>query len=176
MAVNLNLLPPELAVSKNLGRALKTLRALGVIGVAAFLIFAVGLGILFIVSTINLNGLNTNVNQLKSQVSAQEASEQQIIILKDRIAKIVEAKAVPSALKTIVNVDAFLSDLSPDSTINQFNAGSTKADISMSFKSNADLTSFLQAVSVSSFKSVILSSFSYSPSQDYSVGVSLGGQ
>jgi hypothetical protein len=177
MAVNFNLLPPELAVSKSLGRVLKTLRALGVISIAVFLVFAVGLGILFIISTISLNSLNNSISQQESQVSADEASEQQIIILKDRIAKISQAKLVPSALKSVINFDTLLSNLSPDSTISQFNADSSKVDISMGFKSNSDLTAFLQAVTTSKlFKSVILSSFGYGPSQGYSVGMSITGQ
>lgn len=174
MAVNLNLLPPELAVSKSLGRVLKTLRALGVISIAVFLVFAVGLGIFFIISTISLGNLNSSISQHESQISAQESSEQQIIILKDRIAKISQAKSTPSALKTVTNFDTLLTNLSPDSTISQFNADSSKADISMGFKSNPDLTSFLQAVTTSKlFKSVILSSFGYGPNQGYSVGVTL---
>jgi hypothetical protein len=177
MAVNLNLLPPELAVSKSLGRALKTLRALSVISIAVFLIFAVGLGIFFIISSISLSGLNASVSQHESQISAQESSEQQIVVLKDRIAKISQAKSVPSALKTVTNVDTLLSNLSPDFTISQFNADSSKADISMGFKSNSDLTAFLQAATSSKlFKSVILSSFGYGPSQGYSVGISLSEQ
>jgi hypothetical protein len=177
MAVNLNLLPPELAVSKSLGKVLKTLRALGVISIAVFLIFAVGLGILFIISTISLNNLNSSISQHESQISAQEASEQQIIILKDRIAKISQAKAVSSALKTVTNFETVLANLSPDSIISQFNADSSKADISMGFKSNSDLTAFLQAVTTSKlFNSVILSSFGYGPSQGYSVGINIAEQ
>jgi Tfp pilus assembly protein PilN len=177
MAVNLNLLPPELAVSKSLGKVLKTLRALGVISIVVFLVFAVGLGILFIISTISLSSLNNSISQHESQISAQEASEQQIIILKDRIAKISQAKSTPSALKTVTNFDTVLANLSPDSTISQFNADSSKVSVSMGFKSNSDLTAFLQAVTTSKFfKSVILSSFGYGPTQGYSVGISLSEQ
>jgi hypothetical protein len=177
MAVNLNLLPPELAVSKSLGKVLKTLRALGVISIVFFLIFAVGLGIFFIISTISLNNLNNSISLHESQISAQEASEQQIVILKDRIAKISQAKSVPSALKTVTNFDTVLVNLSPDSTISQFNADSSKADISMNFKSNLDLTTFLQAITTSKlFNSVILSSFGYGPSQGYSLGINITKQ
>lgn len=174
MPVNLNLLPPELAVSKNLGNALKTLRALGVIAIAVFLISAIGLGVFFVVSTISLNTLNTSVNQLESQVSAQEASEQQLIILKDRIAKITKAKDSPSAVKTITNVDALLSGLSADSSITQFNADPLRAEMTINFKSNSDLTAFVRSVSATKlFGSIDLSSFGFSPVAGYLVGINL---
>jgi uncharacterized membrane protein YhiD involved in acid resistance len=177
MAVNLNLLPSELAVSKNLGKALKTLRALGIISIVAFLIFAVGLTIFFVVSTISLNGLNNSISQHKAQVAAQESSEQQIVALKDRISKIENAKSTPNALKTITDLDSLLTGLSTGSTINELDADSIKATMSLNIKSNDDLTAFLQAVSASKvFTSGIVSSFSFGPSLGYSIGVTLTGQ
>jgi hypothetical protein len=174
MPVNLNLLPPELAVSKSLGTVLKTIRALSVIAVAAFLVSVTGIVIYFVVGTINLNSLNANINQLKSQVTAQEASEQQIILLKDRIAKIEQAKAAPSALSTATKVDSFLANISAGSVINQFDADPAKADITLNLKSNADLTEFIQGVSSSTlFGSIDLSSFGFNPATGYLVGLSM---
>ena len=103
MSIDFNLLPPDLFISKNLSRALKSVRALGVISIAAFLVFAIGVGAYFVFSTITLNGLTKNIDQLKTKVTAQEISEQQIILLKDRLTYIAAAKSSASALNNIIN-------------------------------------------------------------------------
>jgi hypothetical protein len=143
--------------------------------VVLFLLFSAGLGGFFVINNISLNSLNQNVSQLENQISAQETSEQQIVVLKDRVTKIEQAKSSPSALKTITDVNSVLANLSAGTSVSQFNANPTKADLSMSFTTNADLESFIQSFSGSSlpFGSAVLTSFGYSPSSGYQVGVSL---
>jgi len=173
MPVNLNLLPSELSVSKNLNSFLKTLRALGVIGVAAFLVFALGLGVFFIVSTISLNGINANVTKLRSQVSALQKSEQQIILLKDRIAKIASIKTMPNSLPGLTAIKPFLSDLSDNSSINEMSISPTAITLSENIKTKADISSFIKSFQSSDvFKSVSLTSFNFNPSNGYSVEIS----
>lgn len=175
MPDNLNLLPPELAVSKNLAGILKTIRALSVIAVVLFLVFSIGLGIFFIINNISLGALNKDVTQLESQISSQETSEQQIVILKDRVAKIETAKSSPSAIKTISDVEGVLAGLSPGTTISQFNADTGRADLSMAFTTNSDLQLFIQNFSASSlpFGSIVMTTFGYSPLSGYLVGVTV---
>jgi hypothetical protein len=169
---NLNLLPPELAVSKNLNSFLKTVRALGVIGIAAFLIFGVGVGAYFIFATISLNGINANVTKLTSQVSAQQKSEQQIVLIKDRLAKIASIRSLPDSLSNQKAIEPFLSDLSADSSLRELNIDPTFVLLSMNIKTNSDLSTFLESFQSSDvFKTVNLVSFSLSSSNGYSVEI-----
>lgn len=173
MAVNLNLLPPELAVSKSLGKFLKTVKALGVIGVAAFLVFGVGIGAFFIVSTISLNRINANIKVLKNQVSAQQKSEQQVILLKDRIAKIASIQSIPDSLSNLTATEPFLIDLSGSMSVNQMAVSPTSVSLSLNLKTNSDLSTFLESLQTSDvFKTVSLTTFNFSPSIGYSVEVS----
>jgi hypothetical protein len=172
MAVNLNLLPPELAVSKSLGKFLKTVRALGVIGIAAFLVFGVGIGVFFIVSTISLNGINANIKVLKNQVSAQQKSEQQIILLKDRIAKIAYLQSLPSSLQSLAVIQPFLSGLSANIKIVQMSVDSKGTTMSVNILSSADLSQFLDLFKSSdAFSNVSLISFSFNQSTGYSIEI-----
>ena len=172
MPVNISLLPPELTVSKNLNNLLKTLKALGVIGVAAFLFFGIGVGVFFITSSISLNNISANVAKLKGQVSAQQKSEQQIILLKDRIAKANSVYALPSSLPDLAAIEPYLANLSVSTSINQMTFETGSIGLSVNLKTNSDLGTFIESLRSSSiFKSVSLSSFSYSPSSGYSVEV-----
>jgi hypothetical protein len=173
MAVNLNLLPPELAVSKSLGNIIKTVRALGVIGIAAFLVFGAGIGIFFIISTISLNGINSNIKSLEAQISAQQKSEQQIILLKNRIAKIAAVQTTPSSLPSLTVIEPFLSALSANTSIGQMAINPKGSTISLSFGNNTDLSQFLNSIKSSpAFSTVNVTSFSFSPATGYQLEIS----
>ncbi len=173
MPIKLNLLPPELAVGKDIRGAIKTLRALGVIGVAAFLIFGIGVGVYFITSTINLNGINARIAKLTSEVSAQQKSEQQVILLKDRIAKIASVQKLPNSLPNKKLIEPFLSNLSATSSVREMTISPTSINLSIDLGTNSDLSSFITSLQSSKvFKTVSLSSFNLSPKTGYSVEIS----
>ncbi|MCX6705445.1 MAG: hypothetical protein NT162_03890 [Candidatus Woesebacteria bacterium] len=172
MPVKLNLLPPELAVSKSLGQLLKTIKALGVIGIAAFLVFGAGVGAFFIISTISLNGINANVAKLTSQVSAQQKSEQQIVLVKNRIAKVATIQGLPNSLTNLELINPFLVNLPPTSSINQMSIDSGSVSLSVNFITNSGLSAFIDSLQSSdTFKLVNLTSFSFSPSTGYAIEI-----
>lgn len=177
MPVNLNLLPPELSVSKSLNKLLKTIKALGVIGIVAFLVFAVGLGAFFVINTISLNNLNSDIASLKSQVVSQQKSEQSMILLKDRIAKAVTIQNMPNSLKNLTNAWPFLTELSGSTVINQMTVSPTNVGLSVNLVTNSDLTKFVKSFqSTEVFKVVELTSFNLSPATGYSVEVNAEGK
>lgn len=172
MPVNLNLLPTELSVSKSLGALLKTLRAIGVIAVAAFLVFGIGIAAYFIVVQVTLNGINTKVTTLKNQVTANEQSEQQVILLKDRLAKITSIQNLPSLLPNLIAVEPTFINLSADSAISQMQVGTAGVNLTLNIKTNSDLTAFLASVrNPDVFKTVGLTAFSLNPAIGYSLTV-----
>jgi len=174
MPVNVNLLPPELSVSKSLNDLIKTLRALGVIAIAAFLVFGVGVGVFFAISTVTLGSINANVGRLKSQVSSQEKSEQQIVLLKDRITKITSVLTIPNSLLNLTAIGSFLSKFSGSVSIDQMQIDPAAIVLLVNLKTNSDLSTFLGLLENSAiFKSVNLTSFSFSPSSGYSLEVSV---
>ena len=172
MAIKLNLLPEEHEVSSNLSSFLKTVKALGVIGIAAFLIFGVGLGVFFILSTISLNSVNANIAKLTSRVEAQQKSEQQIVLVKDRIKKVASIQDLPNSLPNLKAIDPYLINLSGTGSIGQLTVDPKGADLTPSLKTYADLTTFLENVQSSgAFGSVSLESFSLSPKTGYSIEI-----
>jgi len=174
MAVKLNLLPPELAIDKNLSSALKLTRSLGIIFLAVFILFIIGISAFFIYDSITLNGLTADVSSLTSQISAQNTSEQQIVLLKDRIKKINTIQSIPTSLPNLVVIDPFISNLSGNSQVNELNINPQKIDLTIGFKSNNDLTNFLNSLSSSKdLKTVTITSFGLTPASGYSVGINI---
>ena len=174
MAIKINLLPPESTVSGPLGQVIKVTRMLNVIFLGGFIVFIFVLGGLFIFNSLKLQNLNTNIAQLKSQVSAQETSEQQVVLLKDRIGKIQLLQTLPNSMKNITNIDTFLNTVEGNSTLTELDVDSQKTDISMLFSNNNDLSNFLKSITSSKlFKSAVLSSFGFNPASGYLVSIHL---
>ncbi len=172
MAVTLNLLPPELAVSGPLGKVLKTVRMINVILLAGFIVFSLGLFGFFIFSRIELNSATSANDQLKNQILAQEQSETQIVLLKDRIGKIKTIQNIPSSIKNFQNVEPYVTALGSDSTLSELNVDSQKTDITVLFKSNSGLSDFIQSLKSSQvFTSINISSFGFNPLSGYLVTV-----
>lgn len=162
MPVDLNLLPEDFKLNKNLAGFLKTAKALGVILTVIFIFFCSGMAAFFIYSRVSLGNIQTETEKLKNQVKALEASEQQLILLKDRISKITSARLTPNAYKNVDGVSSLLENTSVIS-MSGANITPTKANLSLDIYSNDDLSEFLQNVRSSTFlKSADLSSFSYS--------------
>ncbi|HET7098791.1 MAG TPA: hypothetical protein VFI61_00995 [Patescibacteria group bacterium] len=177
MAITLNLLPPELAVDKKLGSLLKGVRAMGIILLALFLVFILGVGGIFVVSTISLRSTNASLDQLKVQISSQEKTEQKLVLLKDRIKNIGVVNAKPGSLKSLNSIEPLLLTLSPDSTVTELNIDPVKVSLTINFRSNQDLSDFFENITKSEqFKSVILSSFGYNPGTGYLAGITILNQ
>lgn len=174
MAIKVNLLPTELRVSGGVAQFLKISRMLGVIALAVFLVSGLGLGAFFAISSIELNNLNTANDSLKSQEATLSKTEAQLVVLKDRIAKIKIAQAVPSSTKNLTNFDPLLSSLSTGTKIGELDVDTAKITASMDFTSNSDLRSFVNAISTSSiFKNVTIASFSFNPTTGYLVNLTI---
>jgi len=172
MPIKLNLIPQEQQTSKNLGNLIKTLKALGVIGIAAFLIFGIGLGVFFIATTISLNNVNASVTKLSAQVSAQQKSEQQIILIKDRIEKVATIQGLPSSLANLKVIDPFLSNLSGTGVVDQIAIDPTTIVLSVNLKSYADTSMFIDSLqSTDKFGTVSLDSFGLNPKNGYSIEI-----
>lgn len=174
MAIKLNLLPPELAIDKKTGTFLKTLRSVNLIAVAVFLIFTLGISGYFIFTSILLRNKENTLEGLKSQIKTRQTSEQQIVLLKDRLKKISTAQKIANSTDNLAAVDPILSLLSPDSAVTEMDIDSSKIGLLISFKSTSDLTAFFDGLKKSTeFKSATLTSFGFNPTTGYLAGITV---
>ena len=177
MAVNLNLLPQDLAVGHGLNQVIRVIRAINVIAIAAFIIFVVGAGIFYAISSFQLVSLTTGNNNLISQIKTEQTTEQKLILLKDRIAKIKLAYSSDSLTKPIGLVAPLLSQLPSSASVTELNLDTSKITASILFKSGSDISSFFQNIYSSKlFSGVTLTSFGFNPTTGYLVSLNLAGK
>ncbi len=174
MPIKFNFLPPELAISKSLITALRTVRAIGVISLAVSSVLAIGAGAFFIISSASLKQINSANNQLETQIKAQETSEQQFVLLKDRIAKIASIRSQPDSLSNLTLMEPFINGLPANVSISELRVNANTVNLSLGFDTNSGLSSFLSALrSSTGFSTVVMTDFSLSPTTGYSVGLTL---
>lgn len=172
MAVKLNLLPADYALTGPVRQLVKAARPLNVILLALFFVTAIGMGGFFIFSSISLNNLAKENNSLKSQIQAQSTAQQQIVLLKDRLSQIKTVQAVPSASKNFDKISPILNLVTGSSFVSELGVDSQKTTSSVIFKSNSELTNFLKNVSSNTaYSTVTLGTFNYSPVMGYQVGL-----
>ncbi len=177
MAIKVNLLPVDKRVGKDLQRVLTVTRMLGVIFLALFIVFGLGVTAFFILSSIQLSSLNQTNGSLTSQISGLETSETQMVLLKDRIAKIKTVKNLPSAIANLDKINPVLTTLSAESPVAELDITPVKISTSINFKSNTDLSNFLKNISSSKvFKSVTMTSFSFNPATGYLVSLDIAAK
>lgn len=177
MAVKLNLLPQDYALTGPVGKIIKFIRPLNVILLALFLVMAIGMGGFFIISSVSLKNIGVANDNLKNQIQAQGAAQQQMTLLKDRLSKIKTVQALPTSLKNLANVSPLLTPLTGDSLVSELGVDSQKTTASITFKSNPDLTNFVKSLGgVKSFTSITLGTFSYSPSSGYLMTLDFKGK
>lgn len=172
MAAKLNLLPPDYAISGSVRQLLKLAKPLNVILLSLFLITVLGMGGFFIFSSFSLNNLKATNTKLEGQIKAQEAAQQQIVLLKDRLGQIKTVQSLPNAAKNLTNVDPYLSILSPNSIISELDVDAQKTSSSIVFRSNSELSAFMKNLNTNKvFSTISLNTFSFNPSGGYLVGV-----
>lgn len=176
MAITLNLVPEEQAVSSGFRKAAGIARTLTVVFTAVLLIFIIGIIFYLVLNNNKLKELVSETDSLKSKISSLEVSEQQIILLKDRIGKIQSLAQLPSAGRNLSSVSTILSQLPSEVGVTELSLDSKKIDLSLKFKSNYNLSQFMDFAKNSEvFKSVVMSSFGMSPSSGYLVSLDLSG-
>ncbi len=177
MSVKLNLLPEEFSVSKPVATVLKIVRPLNVTLLSIFLASALGMAGFFIFGSITLRNLNTENNNLKTQIQAQSEAQQQAVLLKDRLEKIRKVIAMPNASKNNLALFTLADSLTDNSKIVEMDISPQTSSLSIAFKTNSELTNFMNQLSSQvAFSEVALDSFSYNPAGGYVVSVSFTGK
>jgi hypothetical protein len=173
MAAKLNLLPPDYALTGPVGQIVKFARPLNVILLALFLVTVLGMGGFFIFSSLSLKSLTADNDSLKKQIQAQSTAQQQIVLLKDRLGKIKTVQGLPTATQNLTSIDPVLVLVAGNSFLSELDVDSQKVAATIVFKSNSDLTNFLKNISLNTtYSSVSLGTFNYSPAVGYQLSLS----
>ena len=172
MAIKVNLLPEALTVKKGTAAVAKILRSISVVSLVIAIVLGLGLLGFFIVSSFELRSVQTNVESLKNQIKSQETTEQRMVLLKDRLAKIKLVSAIPSSSKALTSISPVLQTLPADASLGELAIDSQRIDSSFSFRNSVSLSSFFGNLkSFGAFPVITLASFGFNPSSGFLAGI-----
>ena len=177
MAVNLNLLPSDYEVSDSVAKLIKSARQLNVILLAIFFAGALSMAGFFVFSAISLQNLNTQNTNIRNQIQVQQTAQQQVVLLKDRLSKIKRVQAVPGAAQNLTAISPLIGSVSDSGSVSELNVSPQKTSMSLTFRTNSDLVSFIKTLNGNTnFSSITMDSFSYNPTTGYLVSFSFSGK
>jgi len=172
MAIKLNLLPQDYAISDSVAGILKIAKPLNVILLTIFLLTTVGMSIFFVVSSVSIKNLNSDNETLKNKIQAQQSAQQQVVLLKDRLGKIKKVYLKPNAEQNLSSIDGFVNDLPSTVSVSELTIDFQKITMLVNFKNNTDLRNFMSSLrDQQTFSNISIDSFSYNKTDGYIVGL-----
>jgi Tfp pilus assembly protein PilN len=170
---NINLLPSDLVPKTSVIKIANLVLNLVYAGIALFLVLIVGVVAVFIFNSTKIKSLTTTKNNLETSIKTFQETEQQMVLAKDRIGKIISVWKTPSADKSLPLFAAFNDLFSLGVRIADAKISATTIEATMVTTNSQNVTKFLSTlISSDVLKSVLLKSFNYNPSIGYAVSFS----
>jgi hypothetical protein len=171
--VSINLLPSDLKPTGYVLRLAANVKKGVVIGFI-LLLFSISVAVaFFIFLTSQLNKSKENKNQLVTQITALEQTEQKLFLIKDRLGKISKVLASESVTEEVVLLEELLNNLPSGIQIGGAEIFNNVLKFNTSFARSSDLTQFIRLLGALGYKRVEIVSFSYGAQEGYRAGFNI---
>lgn len=171
---DINLLPKDIAPKGPVNKVANTLKKIAIYASVALVVFLAGAGgyIFYIQSQIR-NTLSSQ-ERLEESIKSLEQTEQRVVLLKDRIKRANSVLAEDTATPALDSFEE-LSLVSPQSaTLAEAEITTETTEVSYVVTTSSDLAQLMAALySVEGYEKIELTSFGFSPSSGYLVGLVL---
>lgn len=168
----INLLPIDLSSSRGSVKFAEGLKKLIPIFVGIFVIASVLSAVLLVFLTSEINSSHSRQSSLKQDITSLQKTEQQILLIKDRIGKINSLNSNTDAADTFANLDKTFSALPSGVNVSTVEITSDKTKFSVVSKDSLGMATFLNSIVTSGlYKSLILVQFSFTPGTGYTIGL-----
>lgn len=170
----INFLPPDLVPKSLTVKIAKAVNRVVLVGFALFICSTLVLIALFVLNMTNLSNLTKKKTQALELVKNNQAAEQSLYLVRDRIAKIKTIQSKPSSQGIVAAIPPMLAQLPGSLTISQANLSPTLNDLTFEAPDSQVLSQLMATVIASSaFSTVDLKSFSYTEANGYVVKFNL---
>ena len=165
----INLLPSDLLPKKSITKLADILTKISYASIAIFLLFILTILGIFIINSSNIKKIKTQEDELINIVKQYEQTEQQIVLAKDRIEKILKIWEKTGIQKHLSGLEKLL-ELSSGISLNEMDISSSKSEISLNSMSSLSVSQFMSSLVLSDiYKFIKLKNFSYNPNYGYRI-------
>ena len=169
-----NLLPIDLSPKSASAKTAAALKKVVTFGFIFLIVFLVGLIAYLIILSIQYKASLKRQAQLKQSIKSLEQTEQQLLIIRDRLDKIKLIQARDSAIGGVGNLKYILANVPPTVNVRESKILGSKAELTFLARSSSDLVKTLSTILAGSYYSKIdLASFSFNPNYGYSVNLEM---
>ena len=165
----INLLPSDLLPKKSITKLADILTKISYASITIFLLFILTILGIFIINSSNIKKIKTQEDELINIVKQYEQTEQQIVLAKDRIEKILKIWEKTGIQKHLSGLEKLL-ELSSGISLNEMDISSSKSEISLNSMSSLSVSQFMSSLVLSDiYKFIKLKNFSYNPNYGYRI-------
>lgn len=173
-ALNLNLLPADLAPKESIVKLANTIKRLAFIGFSLFLVAGLASGAFLLYLSGEITALESKQEQYKQSIRALEQTEQRLVLLRDRVNKAERILKTTPVEKKIEAFDNLISGFPTGITFSSVDIQSDKIDLTMMAKDSLALKlGMAQLLESNQFKRIEMTSFGLSPKSGYVVNLHL---
>lgn len=170
--LDINLLPQEFKPKAYIVQLAKTLNKFTLVAVSVFLVVAILFISLYFFFLQKNRTLAVEQEKLISEIKALQASEQRLVLVKDRVGKVEKVLAKVSTEFQIPIVTETISDLPENLNIDSLSIEGKTIKMQIKSLSLVELGRFLEkVVSSGNFKSIKFDSFRFDPKSGYSIAL-----
>ncbi|MFZ5932504.1 MAG: hypothetical protein ACOYT7_00230 [Patescibacteria group bacterium] len=164
----INLLPTDLSPKGPIVKIATLLKNLAIVSFLTFFLAVLGMAAFFVLNSLTINSLSSRSEELKVSIKSLEATEQRLILVKDRLTKAKQVLGVESGLDEVDGLGKIVSGLSADVSLSEAIVAKDSLDTTFVASSSQGLTQLMaQVISQDAFKKVELVSFSFNPNAGY---------
>jgi Tfp pilus assembly protein PilN len=170
----INLLPTDLAPKPSVVKASGVIHKLTTIGVILF-IACLGISIgLYLVFSSQLKDSTLRKAELESSIKALQATEQRLVLIKDRLSLIKEVMGREAATDEVEAVTGLINALPEGASLNQAKLTKDSTSVALGAQDSLALTQMLSLlISSGTYQQVDLISIGFTPSAGFSADFKL---
>ncbi len=166
---SLNLLPTEQVRNREVTVAGNRLKAIVAVLGLICLVLGIGGTALVLTTSNTISSLNKEQEGLKSQVLAQESSEQALILVRDRLTKIKTLQSLYLNNKKLNTQREVLDVLPENVTIKQLTLTTSESAFSVIAPDSTNMSDVIALVRGSSLKDSVIDSINYTAGVGYTI-------
>ncbi len=168
----INLLPTELLPSAGFLKTARALRGILTAGFGAFVVAALGLVAFFSVNALTLRSSTARQAELTNSIKSFEQTEQGLVLVKDRLAKVTEVEGKENADNEIDSLSTLFTQVPTGVSLTEAVVSKDELDTTFVIGNSSVLGQFMASlIATEGFVKIDLLSFSFNPSVGYLVSV-----
>lgn len=170
----INLLPTELSPRGPAVKAANALRRFIIFGFIAFALSVLGLIAFFVFVTTQIGSSNQRQESLKGSIRSLEQTEQRLILVKDRLAKIKNALGEEKMRSEVENIDSLLTNTAGNVVVTEVDVSKDKTELTVQATSSTSVAQFMAVLLVTNlYEKIDLSSFGFNPQVGYLISLEM---